>query len=211
MLDELEKPVVEVFPKQDSNDGGTYGNFINAPLFGKLADKNRTVFVDPGTFKPYEDQWKFLASVKRNTEADLDGIIEINGMEAEDENKFFPTGSKAEITRYSLPPCARKMLSEGVTDYQRVACFRLAVHLKKIELPYDVALVVLKTWAQKNRPSHRKQVITQAEIIEQVSYAYEKEYRGYGCGSTALEPFCTDDCPVKQKKEQKQEEELAEK
>jgi hypothetical protein len=48
ILAEIERPTTEVFPKQDSLDTNvTYGNFINAPLFGALVSKGRTIFVDP--------------------------------------------------------------------------------------------------------------------------------------------------------------------
>ena len=97
---------------------------------------------------------------------------------------------------YSLPPCARIILKNGVSQYQRVSCFRLAVHLKMTGIPEDIAKVVLTVWASKNQPKHGKRTITETEIIEQVSYAYSKNYRGYGCGSEAIAPFCDPNCPV---------------
>ena len=67
------------FPKQDRLDGlESYGNFIFAPLFGRLVSKGKTVFVDPYTLNPYKDQWKFLKTVKRAPEPLLDEIIELN-------------------------------------------------------------------------------------------------------------------------------------
>lgn len=57
ILDEIGYPDTEIFPKQDSlRSSVTYGNFINAPLFGALVPKGKTVFVDPDTFNPYPDQ-----------------------------------------------------------------------------------------------------------------------------------------------------------
>jgi hypothetical protein len=48
ILADLGKPKTEVFPKQDAlTSEVSYGNFINAPLFGALVPKGRTVFVDP--------------------------------------------------------------------------------------------------------------------------------------------------------------------
>jgi len=97
---------------------------------------------------------------------------------------------------FTLPICAQKMLHNGVTHYQRVSCFRLAVHLKRLGLPYDVAIAALQTWAIKNRPRKGKTIITEHEIVEQAEYAFKKDYRSYGCSSEAVIPFCEPYCPV---------------
>jgi hypothetical protein len=63
-------------------------------------------------------------------------------------------------------------------------------------MPYDVAVAALKIWSIKNRPEHGKQIISEHGIINQTSYAFNKDYRGYGCGSEAVAPFCHSDCPI---------------
>jgi len=199
ILEEIEYPKTEVFPKQDFIDGrNSYGNFINAPLFGGLVPSRKTVFVDPNTFKPYPDQWIFLESVKPVREQVLDDIIELNDLSiTHTQSKTSPyNSSNKEMNRFSLPPCAQKMLQNGVSRYQRVSCFRLAVHLKRLGLPYDYTVDALKAWALKNRPINGIQVIANREIIEQTSYVFDKDYRGYGCSSEAVIPFCHPDCPV---------------
>jgi hypothetical protein len=90
------------------------------------------------------------------------------------------------------------MLRNGVSQYQRVSCFRLAVHLRRLGLPFDVAVAALKTWALKNRPANGKGVIRDPEILSQTSYAYEHSYVGYGCESAAIKPFCDSSCSAKQ-------------
>jgi hypothetical protein len=91
------------------------------------------------------------------------------------------------------------MLQDGVSQYQRVSCFRLAVHLKRLGLPQDVAASALKAWAQKNRPSAGKRIITDSEILEQISYAFGRNYRTYGCENEAVKPFCDPRCPVRRR------------
>jgi hypothetical protein len=199
ILEEIEYPQTEIFPKQDFLDTrASYGNFINAPLFGGLVPREKTVFIEPYTLKPYPDQWAFLESIKRVEERVLDEIIELNGLSIthKQPHQSSYNSDKGYLNRFSLPPCAQKMFRDGVTHFQRVSCFRLAVHLKRLGLPYDVAIAGLKIWAQKNRPSDGKQVLTEREIIEQTSYAFNKAYRGYGCNSEAVAPFCHPDCPV---------------
>ena len=198
ILDEIGEAGTEVFPKQDALAATVrYGNFINAPLFGRLVPQGKTVFIDPATFDPIADQWALLESVQRHQESVLDDVIALNDLEQ--PNTVNPRHSdlaSAAVTMYPLPPCARKMLRDGVSRYQRVSCFRLAVHFRRMGLPGDVAIGALKVWALKNRPQKGKRVITDNEIVEQVTWAFDKEYRGYGCRSEAVAPFCLADCPV---------------
>ena len=197
ILDEIEASHIEVFPKQDClNRNNRYGNFINAPLFGALVPKQKTVFVKPVTFEPYPNQWDFLESVVRHEEAVLDEIIEINDLKVSHQPNAIASQDTSH-SGYTLPICIRKMLETGVMEYQRVSCFRLAVHFKRIGLPYDLAVQVLKSWRDKNRPKNGKKLITDAEIISQASDAYNKDYRGYGCDSEALAPFCDPECSLR--------------
>jgi len=200
ILEEIEQPQTEIFPKQDHLGGDMrYGNFLNAPLFGALVPKGKTVFLAPPSFHPYPNQWDFLESAKRHTESDFDEIIELKELSPAPQHQS-PSpnqGNGGRGTSFSLPPCARKMLRDGVSQFQRVAAFRLAVHLKRLGLPHDIAVAALKTWATKNQPVNGKSVIKESEILCQTSYAYENPYKGYGCQSPAIEPYCEPTCSVK--------------
>ena len=203
ILLEMGKPETEIFPKQDAlNDQISYGNFINAPLFGKLACQGRTVFADPQKLAiPYPDQWALLATIKRVSEAQLDAIIKSSGINeqaltVEKPQNHRPSNSHNRLCSFGLPPCGQKMLAEGVDGFQRVSCFRLAVHLKRSGLPFDLALAVLTAWAKKNRPGEGKQVITTVEIEQQTRCAYENYYRSLGCAEPAIARYCDQNCPV---------------
>jgi hypothetical protein len=182
ILEEIEYPQTEVFPKQDFLDTqASYGNFINAPLFGGLVPKGKTVFVDPMTFEPYANQWDFLETTIRHSESVLDDIMEMNNLTGEPEGMAQPnTPSNEGLNSYSLPPCVRIILQDGVTQNQRCVCFRLAVHFKRLGIHFDGAIALLNTWAPKNKPIDNKRIITQKEIIEQASCAYKGNYRSYG-------------------------------
>jgi superfamily II DNA or RNA helicase len=54
-----------LFPSQDLLPAGGVGNLIAAPLFKPARDEGRTVFVDPGTLEPYQDQWAYLSTLGR--------------------------------------------------------------------------------------------------------------------------------------------------
>ncbi len=204
ILDRIGLPNTEVFPKQDRLGHATqYGNFINAPLFGNLVPQGRTVFVDPVTLsQPYADQWALLASVRRVSGTRLSEIAESTAVgESEEPQRTRPRavrgGNGTPSQTFGLPPCAQRMLAKGVEHYQRVACFRLAVHLRKAGLPLDFARVCLEKWAAKNRPRDGKSRITRTEIAEQAVCAYQKDYRGCGCEDPAIRPYCHPECPLK--------------
>jgi len=201
ILDDIGCSLTEIFPKQEVLDTrASFGNYINAPLFGRLVPLGKTVFVDPNTLEPYPDQWALLESIQRVDTHVLNEIIELNDLSVPDVRQPSSAGDPANggLSRFSIPPCAQKMLRDGVSEFQRVSCFRLAIHLKRLGLPFDIAVSALKTWALKNRPIHDKKVIQDAEILSQSSYAYDNSYMGYGCDSPAIAPFCEPSCPVKE-------------
>jgi hypothetical protein len=192
----------EVFPKQDTIDltRGEYGNFINLPLHTPLVLQGRTVFVDPTKgLRPAPNQWEYLERMQYVPETLLDEIIEVNELEVvsvDDRDTSCSLGVFLPLPG-TLPPCARRMLEQGVTANQRVSCFRLAVHLRKVGLPYDLAAAVLLEWSRKNWPSDGKTRITGKEVQAQTATAYLREYHGCGCEDPAAKPFCDPVCPVR--------------
>ncbi len=56
-----------IFPAQDFMPNGSFGNLIALPLQGACRKRGTTVFLDPATLGPYEDQWAFLASLGRSS------------------------------------------------------------------------------------------------------------------------------------------------
>ena len=198
ILAKIGRPNTEVFPKRDSLDNKvSYGNFINAPLFGTSVKNCRTVFVDPkSSYKPYLNQWDFLASIEKVNEDKLDSIIaQLNLMPTA---KTIPAQSidGDNRTYFSLPHCARRILAEGVNSYQRLTCFRLAISLKRAGLPFEITIAALKAWSSKNKPQGDKRIITESEITSQTRSAYKNDYRSYGCESPAIAPYCDHQCPI---------------
>ena len=205
ILSDIHSEGIEIFPKQDSLDTNvTYGNYINAPLFGSLVAKGRTVFLDMAEFAtPYTDQWNFLKNVQHISEEKLDEIISENSLDGGENNRqIAPVNNgktvQSSSSAFGLPPCARRMLAEGVSFHQRVACFRLAINLKRIGMPQDLALIILQAWAGKNQPINGKRIIIDSEIKSQTQYAYSNSYRGLGCESLPISDFCDTECPIYQ-------------
>lgn len=190
---------VELFPKQDVVDTRVaYGNFIFAPLNGRLVPRGRTVFVqsdDPT--KPATNQWDFIEQAERVPESRLDEIISLNNLTVGARPPTAPrTNGDVARSTFRLPVCAQRILDQGVPDNQRVTCFRLAVHLKRVGLPHDLAVNLLRSWAAKNKPIGGKRIITDDEIRSQVADAYNKDYRGCGCETEAMARYCDRACRV---------------
>ncbi len=56
-----------LFPAQDFMPGGSFGNLIALPLQGACRKRGTTVFLQPATLEPIEDQWAFLSSIGRSS------------------------------------------------------------------------------------------------------------------------------------------------
>ena len=52
------------FPNQDTMPKGGFGNLIALPLQRAPRKQDNSVFIDPD-FRPYPDQWQFLATIRR--------------------------------------------------------------------------------------------------------------------------------------------------
>ena len=199
ILNQIDLEATEVFPKRDRLDEKvSYGNFIYAPLFAPSVKNKRTIFVDPDIgYRPYKDQWQILYHLKKSSESKLDDIIEKRGLRIT-ANRFLRTPRTDRTTRAaSLPTCLQRMLSQGVSQYQRLACFRLAIGLKRVGLPFDATIGALDSWARKNTPADNKRIITESEIISQTRSAYSHDYRSIGCECPSVMPYCDPDCPVR--------------
>lgn len=199
LLDEIEAPGIEVFPKQYRLEPGkVYGNFINAPLFGKLVTEGRTMFVDPNNeLKPFSNQWDVLEGIQIITEEQLNTVIEFNDLKPITAPPVNEGSPKIVSKTFGLTPCAARMLNDGVTEYQRVSCYRLAVQLRKTGLPIQYTTAILNDWRLKNRPREGKQTITEREIADQIKWAYRSNNRSCGCNDPAVLPYCAPErCPV---------------
>lgn len=63
-----------LFPSQDVHTGRGVGNLIAAPMNGKRRQHGTTVFLDPATLEPYEDQWAYLSSIARLSTYDVTAL-----------------------------------------------------------------------------------------------------------------------------------------
>ncbi|MDR6554696.1 TOTE conflict system archaeo-eukaryotic primase domain-containing protein [Paenibacillus qinlingensis] len=64
-----------LFPNQDTLPRGGFGNLIALPLQGGPRKEGNSVFVD-ANFKPYEDQWNFLAGLRKLSLTQVETILQ---------------------------------------------------------------------------------------------------------------------------------------
>lgn len=64
-----------LFPNQDVLPDGGFGNLIAAPLHGRRRKDGLTLFLDPATLEPYEDQWAYLSTLDRLSPADAQAVV----------------------------------------------------------------------------------------------------------------------------------------
>ncbi|MDA8061762.1 MAG: DEAD/DEAH box helicase family protein [Actinomycetota bacterium] len=65
-----------LFPSQDFVPAKGFGNLIALPLQGRSRKEANTVFLDPATMSPWEDQWAFLSALRRLGPSDAKHIGE---------------------------------------------------------------------------------------------------------------------------------------
>ena len=120
-----------MFPNQDEIPKGGYGNLIALPLQGKAVKEGHSVFVDDA-FKPFDDQWRFLNSIKKIDEKSIRGVIReieklIPDFIEKDESEFEISGGinlkddfdkpnlqNAFLTKSDFPPEVKITLSNYI-------------------------------------------------------------------------------------------------
>lgn len=65
-----------LFPNQDTLPTGGFGNLIALPLQGTYSQKGNSLFIDPVTLIPYENQWEFLSQIRKHSVLELDTVYE---------------------------------------------------------------------------------------------------------------------------------------
>ncbi len=66
-----------LFPNQDFLSGKGLGNLIAVPLHKPNVEEGNSCFIDPKSFIPYDNQWNFLAQIKKLKTAKLDVLYHL--------------------------------------------------------------------------------------------------------------------------------------
>jgi hypothetical protein len=103
-----------LFPSQDTLPASGVGNLIAAPLYGKSRRNGATVFLDPSTMEPHEDQFAYLSTLGRITprEAAAAAGRARPVMVGSAVSRIEPAASTR--TRPEFPPVIRARLGAGI-------------------------------------------------------------------------------------------------
>jgi superfamily II DNA or RNA helicase len=105
-----------LFPAQDFLPRKGFGNLIALPLQGECRREGTTVFLDPTTLEPYEDQWAFLASVER-----LSSTVALELAESFGDVRVGPDARSSRRTAHPVPaPSVIHARSASMLEIDRI-------------------------------------------------------------------------------------------
>jgi len=147
-----------LFPNQDTMPKGGFGNLIALPLQKLPREHGCSVFVDD-QFKPYADQWRFLASIQPMTRPELDkAILRSSGGRHPLDVAFefdIEDNDKKPWQRSSSSPCAISCdLPESLTIVLANQIF-----IAKAELPQPLSNRLIRLAAFQNPEFYKTQAM----------------------------------------------------
>lgn len=86
-----------LFPSQDVITKNGLGNLIALPFQGRSVKDGNTVFMDPNTNEPFDDQFKVLKSIKRHLPLELEVVYQ-KVIGDDDDTSFQAKSKKLKIT-----------------------------------------------------------------------------------------------------------------
>jgi superfamily II DNA or RNA helicase len=119
-----------LFPSQDLLPAGGVGNLIAAPLYKPARDDGRTVFLDPGSLEPYQDQWAFLSTLSRMSPREVTRAAEKAGRLLVGSEVKRLAAAVSSATRPAAVPVIRVRLGAGIRLEQNELTPGLAATLR---------------------------------------------------------------------------------
>jgi len=139
-----------LFPAQDFMPNGSFGNLIALPLQGTCRRRLTTVFLDPATLQPIDDQWAFLSSQARSSSEAIVSMAESVRLVATGPNErtyLRPPGPKVPKPSATIVAEAGAMLSIDRIGMPPALLAALK-HLASLHNPayYEKERLRLSTW-----------------------------------------------------------------
>ena len=98
-----------LFPNQDTMPEGGFGNLVALPLQGLARKSGNSIFVDE-QFRPYEDQWAYLSSVRKSSVESVETLVatfgkdgELGKLVSESDERPWEMKKKTQITQGDFP------------------------------------------------------------------------------------------------------------
>jgi superfamily II DNA or RNA helicase len=149
-----------LFPNQDTIPKGGFGNLIALPLQKLPRANNNSVFVDR-EFRPYPDQWEFLASVKRMSPDAVEAVV----VEAQQRGDLLGarinSAEDEELSPWALPPSKARAEPEilGPFPAQVQVVRSNFVYVEKNGLPSAMLNRLLRLAAFQNPEFYKAQAM----------------------------------------------------
>jgi len=145
-----------LFPSQDTMPKGGFGNLIALPLQKRPREKGHSVFVDDN-FKPYADQWAFLAGLPTMTPASVANvIIRATGGAHPLDVAFISDEDQSEPWKR---PALAPMKLPGPMPERLVVTLANQVYFEKAQLPQPLANRLIRLAAFQNPEFYRAQAM----------------------------------------------------
>ncbi len=149
-----------LFPSQDAMPAGGFGNLIALPLARRSRDRGNSVFVDD-RLEPYEDQWAFLASLKRMPRADVAALV----LQAQESGKVLgvrlPIDDEELEEPWLLSPSRRSKPRPIVGTLPTSVNVTLAdgIYVDRTDLPPEMVTRLVRWAAFQNPEFYRAQAM----------------------------------------------------
>jgi len=148
------------FPNQDTMPKGGFGNLIALPLQKVPRASDNSVFVD-AEFRPYPDQWEFLASVKRMSADAVEAVV----LEAQQRGDLLgvriSSANDEDIDPWAIPPSktrAERKISGPFPAQVQIVRSNL-IYVEKNGLPSAMLNRLLRLAAFQNPEFYKAQAM----------------------------------------------------
>lgn len=149
-----------LFPNQDTLPKGGFGNLIALPLQRRARDQGNSAFVDEA-FEPHPDPWAFLASIRRVSRPQLDGVVQA----AEGRGRIVGVRMVAtegeDDAPWTAPPSRRRreVPVQGTLPVQLEIVLADQIYLTKQDLPPALRNRLIRLAAFQNPEFYRAQAM----------------------------------------------------
>jgi hypothetical protein len=145
-----------LFPNQDRLPNGGFGNLIALPLQKEPRDRGYSLFVD-GDWRPYADQWAFLASVRSMSPRDIEPAILRTGGGIHPLDVTFI--DEEDLTQPWKGPTAAAKTLPGPLPKALAVILANGVYFEKAQLPQPLANRLVRLAAFQNPEFYRAQAM----------------------------------------------------
>ncbi len=144
------------FPNQDTLPKGGFGNLIALPLQKTPREKGFSLFVDDN-FKPYEDQWAFLATLERLS---TDELSEATSRATAGEHPLDVSFlSEEEVSKPWQRPEGTQHKLEGPLPQELNIVLANQIYIEKADLPQPLANRLIRLAAFQNPEFYKAQAM----------------------------------------------------